>query len=106
MAAENLTLEEKIEKLIQGYKTLQDKYKAVAAEKDAAENLLSETKKVVATLEDTIRQAEGDKLAKDQEIAHLRNELKTASGKAEKFEQSSKTAAAKIDDILSQLTDL
>jgi chromosome segregation ATPase len=106
MATEIMPLEEKIEKLIQGYKSLQEKYREMASEKEAAENLVSETRKIVTSLEDALKQTEAENADKDQEITQLKGELKLLAGKAEKFEQSSKTAAAKIDDILSQLTDL
>jgi hypothetical protein len=106
MAAENMTLEEKIEKLIQGYKALQDKYRDEQAGKATAEQLVAETHKIVESLEDSLKRAEADLADKSQEVSQLKGELKALAGKAEKFELSSKTAAAKIDDILSQLTDL
>jgi chromosome segregation ATPase len=106
MTTEMMTLEEKVEKLITGYKALQEKYKVLQAEKETTDGILTETRQTVAMLEANLQNAKADIADKELEIAQMNSDLDALRRKAERFEQSSKTAAAKIDDILDQLDEL
>jgi chromosome segregation ATPase len=99
-------LEEKVQILIDKYKELKEKYIGLTGDNDRLKSINENNAVTIQTLKGRLEELEADLSAKTSDIEELVRQCEEYKGKLSNFENVTKTASSKIDDILSQLSQL
>jgi len=101
-----LSLDEKIQKLINNYTELKTKYADLVVQKAEMEKTNSELSEFKSLNNGKLEELQESFNKQQEEIEFLRNENRNLRSQTEKYENKMKEASSKIDSIFGQLSDL
>lgn len=101
-----LTLDEKIQKLINNYTELKNKYANLVLANAELEKESRELKDYKSTNSVKLMELEASCRKQNEEIEFLRDENKSLRSQVENYDNKMKEASSKIDNIFDQLKDI
>ncbi len=101
-----LSLDEKIQKLINNYTELKNKYANLVLEKAELEKLNTSLSEFKSENSGKLEELQSSSNKQKEEVEFLRNENRNLREELEKHENKMKEASSKLDSIFNQLNDL
>ncbi len=101
-----LNLDEKIQKLINNYTELKNKYANLVIANAELEKELSELRNYKTTNSTKLMELEASSHKQSEEIEFLRDENKSLRSQVDNYDNKMKEASTKIDSIFDQLKDI
>ena len=103
---QHLSLDDKIQRLINNYTELKNKYANVVLEKAELERNLNDLSNFKTTNSGRLEELETSNIKQKEDIDFLREENKKLREQLESYDNKMKEASSKIDNIFDQMNDL